>query len=144
MTWQPNYRRNAGLGLAGVSRGEVQASAMRAAGQSPPPELASARMRPRPRERAAAAAWGERHRQLALAALHRWMAAELDAGRWPQPLGLGNLRTFTRDDFRAVLVRLRGGVGPTGAPLAISPVLAGIDIDGELAEVERRASDELG
>lgn len=129
------WNRSAGLGLAGVSRAEAAASFARAEGQAPPPELAGVRMRPRPRERALAAAWGERHRMLALARLHRMMAAELDDGRWPQPIGL-DLQRFGRVEFVALLTRLRDGVLPDGTPGPISPVFAQLDPEAEAAGVE--------
>ncbi len=140
MVARPN--RSAGLGILGMSRAELAAGYKRLQGETPAPEIVGVKMRPRPWQIEAAAAWGERHRQLAVARLHRACAHELEAGRrWPQPMGL-DLATFGREQFVAVLTRLRDGVLPDGSAGPISPVLARIDPETEARGVEADVADE--
>lgn len=133
----PRRPRMGGLGIPGLTREELAASWQRDQGETVPPPAPPP---PRPAERAAAAAWGSRHAQLALAVLHRLLAAELDAGRWPPALGLsGPAADLARADFLGVLTRLRDGILPDGAPCERSPLLVQIDVEKVVRDVERRA-----
>lgn len=135
----PRRPRMGGLGIPGLTREELAASWQRDQGETVPPPAPPP---PRPAERAAAEAWGPRHAQLALAALHRLLAAELDAGRWPPPLGLRSASEITRAELLDVLARLRDGVLPDGAPTERSPVLAAVDVEKVVRDIERRVERE--